>query len=110
MATISNQAKKIAKNYVKNLESKLPVKRAWLFGSSARGKMNKDSDIDIIVISDNFKKMKLINRLVFLSRLRGNEFLDWPMDILGYTPEEFEKLSMGSTMFSEVKKRGVVIK
>ena len=72
--------------------------------------MNKDSDIDIIVISDNFKKMKLINRLVFLSRLRGNEFLDWPMDILGYTPEEFEKLSMVSTMFSEVKKRGVVIK
>ena len=110
MAIISNQAKKIAKSYVKKLESKLPVKKALLFGSAARGKMNKNSDIDIIVISDNFKKMKLINRLVFLSRFRGEEFLDWPMDILGYTPKEFEKLSKVSTMFSEAKKEGVVIK
>lgn len=110
MATISNQAKKIAKNYVKNLKSKLKVKKAMLFGSAAREKMNKNSDIDIMILSDNFKKMKLIDRLVFLSRLRGRDFLDLPMDILGYTPEEFEKLSKISTMFSEAKKQGVLIK
>lgn len=109
MDKISNQAKKIAKNYVKNLESRLKVKKALLFGSAARGEMTKNSDIDIIVISNDFKKMDLINRLVFLSRLRGREFLDWPMDILGYTPKEFNKLSKISTMFSEAKKEGIKI-
>lgn len=110
MARTSTQAKKIAKNYVNTLKKRFKVKRALLFGSAARGKMTKHSDIDLVIISEQFKKMNLNQRLVFLSRLRGERFLDWPMDIFGYTEEEFNKLARNSSMFSEAKREGVVIK
>lgn len=87
----------------------LDIKKAILFGSSARGNAGKDSDIDLLIISDEFKKMSLIDRLVFLSRSRGQKFSNWPMDILGYTQDEFDKLSQISSMFFEVKKDGITL-
>ena len=110
MAKISTKAKKIAKEYIKSIKHKLKLERAILFGSVARGDMNKHSDIDLIIISEDFKKMKLNDRLVLLSTLRSDKFIGWPMDILGYTEEEFEKLSKISAMFSEAKKQGILIK
>ncbi len=110
MATISAKSQQIAKNFVNALREKLDVKKAILFGSSASGRAGKDSDIDLLIISDEFKKMPLIERLVFLSRSRGQKFSNWPMDILGYTQDEFDKLSGASSMFAEVKKNGIELK
>lgn len=110
MAPISVEARKIAREYIENLGSRLKIKKAILFGSAARGKMTRDSDIDLIIISDEFRDMNLRQRLVFLSRSRGNKFIDWPMDVLGYTTDEFNKLSRVSSMFSEARKYGLVIK
>ena len=109
MAKISDQARQIAKKYVTEARKKIKVEKALLFGSAARGKMTEDSDIDMIIISDEFKEMDLIKRLVLLSCLRGRKFLDWPMDILGYTAEEFDKLSKISSMFIEAKRQGITI-
>lgn len=109
MATISNQIKKIAQNYVNYAKQKLDIEKALLFGSAARGEADKNSDIDLIIISDDFKKMDLMGRLKFLSHLRGRNFISWPMDILGYTSDEFEKLAQVSSMFAEAKKEGIVI-
>ncbi len=110
MATISATSQQIAKKFVISLQSTLNIKRAILFGSSATGRADKNSDIDLLIISDTFKKMPLIDRLIFLSRSRGNEFSSWPMDILGYTQDEFDKLTRLSSMFAEVKKTGVELK
>ncbi len=109
MAKISDKAKQIAKKYVAEARKKIKVEKALLFGSAARQKMTKDSDIDLIIISGQFKKMGLIKRAVLLSRIRGEKFIDWPMDILGYTEKEFEELSAVSSMFSEAKKQGIEI-
>src|SRR3989338_1337504 len=109
MATLSQQAQQIAKSYVKKVRSHIVVSQALLFGSAARETMHQDSDIDLIVLSDDFKYMDLADRLMMLSRLRGREFISWPMDILGYTPEEFEKLISVSSMFAEAKKQGIII-
>lgn len=110
MASLSIQARKIARGYVKSLKPWLRVEKALLFGSAARGKMTKHSDIDLIVLSKDFQKMRLDKRLVMLSRLRGYEYSAWPMDILGYTPSEFEQLAKLSDMFAEAKKDGIEIK
>ena len=53
--------------------------------------------------------MELKDRLIMLSRLRGNKFISWPMDILGYTTKEFEKLSKISPLFKDVKKEAIII-
>lgn len=110
MAKVSKQAEQVAKEYINDARFVIKIQQAILFGSAARGQMNKNSDIDIIVISREFEKMNLEKRLILLSQLRGKKYLKWPMDILGYTPDEFKKLSRVSSMFAEAKKQGVIIK
>lgn len=63
------------------------AKAAYLFGSAARRQLSKDSDVDIIIIFDT--------KAPFTRRFE--DFLDLKeilpsLDILVYTPEEFEKL------------------
>jgi len=109
MVALSTRAKKIAGDYVKSLPTWIKVERAFLFGSAARGNMSRHSDIDLIIISNQFKKMNLIERLKFLSHLRSDKFIHVPMDILGYTKTEFDKLTKVSDMFAEAKKEAVKI-
>ena len=101
---------KIARLYVKDLKKNLKVKRAIVFGSVARGEMTEDSDIDLIIISPDFKKMDFVKRFTFLSHLREGITRKVPMDIFGYTSEEFKKLSKESVALGEAAKEGIVIK
>jgi predicted nucleotidyltransferase len=107
---IKKEVISIVKDYLRNLEGKINVKKVILFGSAARGKMHRDSDIDLIIISPDFKKMGFVERLILLSRLREGMKKSAPMDIFAYTPEEFEKLSKESIILKEAKKEGKVIK
>ncbi|MCM8778385.1 MAG: nucleotidyltransferase domain-containing protein [Candidatus Omnitrophica bacterium] len=63
-------------------------KKIILFGSYAKGTPRQDSDIDLIVISDDFKNMNLRERLEVLGLAAGRVFE--PIEALGYTPEEIE--------------------
>jgi len=107
---IEKKTLSIVKDYLQNLEGKINVKKVILFGSAARGKMHRDSDIDLIIISPDFNKMEFLERLILLSKLREGMKKSVPMDIFGYTPEEFEKLSKESIILSEAKKEGKIIK
>ena len=109
MATTSIKPKKIIKEYIKDLKPYLKIKKVILFGSWAKGRAHPESDIDFIVISPDFKKIKFMERLVFLSKMRKEKFMSPPLDIFGYTPEEFEKLAKESQVIAEAKKEGVSI-
>ena len=53
-----------------------PVKRAWLFGSFARGEERADSDVDILVVYDRSQRiglMKIAGMYVELKELLGRE-------------------------------------
>ena len=106
---LPERVKKFIKNYTKTLESQIKVEKVILFGSYAYGKQHRDSDIDLIVLSPDFKKMAFMKRLVWLSKMRGKKFTTRPMDIFGYTSEEFKKLSKESIVLGEAKKEGVII-
>ncbi len=105
---------KIVKNYIERyaetLKPHIKIDEVILFGSYARGDWHRDSDIDLIIISPNFKKMKFMERLVWLSKMRSDRFIDRAMDILGYTKEEFKKLRKESAVLSDAWKEGVAIK
>jgi len=62
--------------------------RIHLFGSYAGGTPREDSDIDVIVIDDDFKDMNLRERLELLGIAAGRVFE--PIEALGYTQEELE--------------------
>lgn len=68
---------------------RMGVKKAILFGSLARGDLAESSDIDLILIKDSSK--------VYLDRLEEALVTLDPrvaLDVLVYTPEEFEKVQI----------------
>ncbi len=112
MANLSHKSekiKKIIKEYIRELKPFIKIKKAILFGSWARGTAHRDSDIDLIIISPDFKKIEFMKRLLWLSRMRREKFMSPGMDIFGYTPKEFEKLSKESIVLQEAKKEGITI-
>ena len=99
----------IVREYKKELEARgIKVKRILLFGSYAKGEAEKDSDIDLLIISDDFKNMDLWERLTFLGRARAK--IKKPMEILGYTEEELAQQDKASFLYNEVIEKGIEIK
>ncbi|MBI2426926.1 MAG: nucleotidyltransferase domain-containing protein [Candidatus Kerfeldbacteria bacterium] len=89
MARKNVDAKKIAREYTKELRGSLHVDQAFLFGSYARGSVHEESDVDLLIISRDFVRMPFMRRLELLNRLRTGSALEVPMDIIGVTPSEF---------------------
>lgn len=69
----------LLKEYKKNQAEQFGVVKMGLFGSVARGSVNKDSDIDIVV---EFKKRNLLNRIGLKMSLE--DYLDMPVDVVAY--------------------------
>ncbi len=101
--------KKIIKeleHFKNDLKKETPISKMILFGSQAWGKPHRDSDIDLIIVSPKFRRRR--------SLLRGLNFyrywkLDYPVDFLCYTPEEFNKLKKRVTIVREAVEKGIEI-
>lgn len=90
----------------KRLSLNIPIKKMILFGSIAKGKSHKDSDIDLIIVSNKFKGKKSFKRSLGFYKYWN---LDYPVDFLCYTPEEFDKLKRQITIVREAVKEGIEI-
>lgn len=88
------------------LKRNFNVSKIILFGSRAMGNFHEDSDVDLIVVSEDFKGKKF--------RYRSIGFYDYwdlgyPVDFLCYTPEEFEKFKGQVTIVREAVENGIEI-
>lgn len=98
----------IINKYRKNLESMgIKIKKIILYGSHASGKSKEASDIDLVVVSDDFRNMDLWERLCLLGRARVG--IKRPMEILGVTEEEFKEENSGTFLGDEVRSKGIEI-
>jgi predicted nucleotidyltransferase len=77
------------KEFIKKIEEKIDVERVLLFGSTARGKRNKESDVDLIIVSKNFDGIPELERSRML--LDVWSYVE-ELQILTYTVEEFEQV------------------
>lgn len=82
------------------------IAKLLLFGSQARGTATKESDIDLIVISKQFKNI--------VQRKRATKMYDYwdalkPVDFLCYTPDEFNKAKKKNSFIAESAKTAVEI-
>lgn len=88
ICTEPDEMKKILEEYCRNVIDRFDPACIILYGSRAKGTFVNTSDIDIIVISNNFKHD-------FLSRIKhlieANDSI-LPIEPLGYTEAEFEKM------------------
>ena len=85
------------------------VNRIILYGSQATGRAEEHSDIDIVVISDDFEGMNILERLETLGVAMAKARIMEPIEPLGYTEEEFSLKDRGTFIGDEVKAKGIEI-
>jgi len=97
------EAKKIVKSFVKKLRAEnYPVSAAYLFGSYAKGKANKWSDIDTAIISPKFKNPFGKN---YMKLWDFREEIDNRIEPHCFTEEDFKNLA--DPMVYEIRKTGI---
>lgn len=83
------KVKEIVEEYKDVLNSLgIKVERVILYGSFANGRPREDSDIDLVVISNDFRKLNLRERTEVLG-IAAVRIMQ-PIEARGYTPEEIE--------------------
>jgi len=90
------------------LQQGLKVNRVILYGSQATGRAEEHSDIDIVVISDDFEGMNVLERLEIIGLALAKAKIMEPIEPLGYTEEEFSLKDKGSFIGDEVKAKGII--
>jgi len=74
------------------VRSGINVDSIALFGSALKGTWSEDSDIDLIIISQDFHNLNIFERakLTMLPETETMKKFKIPMDIINLSPEEFE--------------------
>ncbi len=99
----------VISEYKRRLEALgIKVTKTILYGSHAVGKAREDSDIDLVVVSDDFKNMDTWERLCLLGRARIG--IKRPMEIMGFTEEELESEDSVTFIKDEIKSKGLEVK
>ena len=101
MALSTNKLDKIVEGFIRKLADEIPVEEVILFGSYARGKAKKYSDIDLAIISDWFCGRSYIENMQYLSRFAASH--NSLIEALPFTCEEYKKLDKRTFLASIVK-------
>lgn len=84
----------------------LPIERLILFGSRAKGKTGRDRDVDLVIVSAKFRTMDFFERG---AKMYDYWTLNYPVDFLCYTPEEFRKLRKQISIVAHAVREGIEI-
>ncbi len=101
---IPKSVEKSIKEYIQILKTdKLPIRRVYLFGSYAKGKQHKWSDVDVCVISPKFKDSWKATQYLWSKRIfRGKSTIE----PIGFHPKDFKEKT---SLTQEIKKTGIEI-
>ena len=103
---IPQKITKVVQNYIQRLsrEEKLPIKKVIIFGSHAKGKRHKWSDIDVCILSPRFQDSLKAIEFLLIKRERGEVIAG--LEPVGFTEEDFKT---SSSLIEEIKRTGVVL-
>lgn len=89
MAAIPPQVIESVKHFLTKISAEVPVKKAILFGSYAKGTFNKDSDVDLAIFSDYFEKISRVEGTTYLL-IQAQEF-DLDLEPFAFTEKEYDE-------------------
>ncbi|WP_291765077.1 nucleotidyltransferase domain-containing protein [Caldivirga sp. UBA161] len=69
--------------FIKELSSTIPIEAVILYGSMAKGLGGVWSDVDVLVVSDTFKGIPILDRISLLLKFKRGR-----IEALGYTFDE----------------------
>lgn len=90
----------------RRVQDEIPLERVILFGSRARGDARQDSDVDLLVVSTAFEGKSLGQRA---PRIHLAWDMDLPVDLVCYSPSEFERLRRQVSLVRVALDEGVEI-
>lgn len=97
---------KLLKKFKSDVNEKIKVDKLILFGSRAKKKAKKDSDVDLLFVSNSFKGKKYFKR-------SPNLYLMWnynyDVDIICLTPAELSKKRKEIGIINQALKEGIEI-
>lgn len=82
------------------------IEKAILFGSRARGDHLEESDLDLILVSKDFEGIFFTDRISKVYRFWDG---DLSLEVLCYTPEEFEKKKGMIGLVQDAVREGIEI-
>ena len=88
MAEIPEKIRGVIDNYLRDLSSEIPIEKAVLFGSYAKGNYNKESDIDIAVFSDYFKNIERVEGIKYLLK-KARKYRDVDLEPIPFTKKDY---------------------
>ncbi len=102
MVKVPDEIIKISTDYINRIKIMIPVEKAFLFGSYAKGNYTKNSDLDIAVFSPAFENMTRIDGLILLL----SPALEYKADI---QPQPFtmQDYNDNSGIMDEIKRTGI---
>lgn len=90
-------------------ERNIEVNKIVLFGSIVKGDIKKESDIDIIIVSKDFRRKDIFERVKLATGV-GRELvkqIKMPFDLMYYSDKEWE--NENSLIIDEAKTKGEII-
>ena len=104
---LSKKQKRELASFLRRLKKVLNVSEVYLFGSRVYGIPLVDSDLDMIVVSEEFRKHSFIENMILLNMLWDGSF---SLEMFPYTGEELRKFYGRRTIVTEALEKGVRIK
>ena len=97
--------------YLDKIKEVYAPQQIWLWGSRAYGTPHEYSDIDLIVVSNTFANERFIQRMPSFLRKIGlvTDTSVEVVDVLCYTPDEFELKKNQISIVREAVKKGIRI-
>lgn len=95
------------KKYLEKLSvNNIRVKKAILYGSYANGKADKDSDIDLAIISPDFGNDSFDEALLLRKFNRG---IDLDISPRPYSEKQYKAAQKGDFLYDEIIRKGKVV-
>lgn len=88
------------------LSKRISVQHLILFGSYAKGSPRADSDIDVIVVSEDFKSMPVFDKISLLAN--ASVEVDSRIELIGVSSDEYEQAQRGS-LLNDIKRSSKVL-
>jgi predicted nucleotidyltransferase len=89
MAAIPPKVLESVKSFIAKISTQIPVKRAVLFGSYAKGTFDNESDVDIAIFSDYFETVSRVEGTTYLL-IEAQDF-DIDLEPVAFTEKEYEE-------------------
>ncbi len=98
----------LLRDIVRQIVAAFDPEKVILFGSRAYGEGDKDSDIDLLIVTNALRTHSVFERHRAISDLFSNR--RFALDVLVRTPAEVEQLlEQGSAFFQEIITQGQVL-